>query len=546
MTSATAPVRRCADSNPPEKCTMPDNDTATTVRPPSVAVIGTRSPGRGLGTVATVVLLLAWVLALYFPTTLSMVAIWESSETFAHGFVVFPIFLYLLWRERDALATIETARCLPALLGIAGAGAVWYLGERISAVVVSQLAMVAMVPFAVWAVLGTRVVAALVIPLLFLFFAVPFGDFLVPTLMDRTADFTVAAIQASGVPIYREGNYFQIPSGRWSIVEACSGFRYLIASFMVGSLYAYLSYRSPMRRATFIVASLIVPIIANWLRAYMIVMLGHLSNNRIAVGADHLIYGWIFFGIVMALLFWIGSRWREDDAPVRAPSVVSQARHTPPMHAHQWPMLIAVFALTALWPVLGISLDQAAKGRNVELGRIGDGSGWIAAPDEISGWRPDLSGATAETRQTFAKGGRQVALHIAIYRDQTREAKAITSTNQLVRTGNPLWQQVGADSISQAIDGQAFTARTAVIANPRQRLVAWQWFWVDGHETSSEFLAKLYQALSVLRGHGDPVAWVVVYMPAGAGGVDTTATLRDFSAGMRASIDTALRRAVAQ
>ena len=40
-----------------------------------------------------VVCLLAWVLAVYGHTTYSMVSIWERSETFAHGFVVIPIFL---------------------------------------------------------------------------------------------------------------------------------------------------------------------------------------------------------------------------------------------------------------------------------------------------------------------------------------------------------------------------------------------------------------------------------------------------------------------
>ena len=53
----------------------------------------------------------------------------------------------------------------------------------------------------------------------------------------------------------------------------------------------------------FIAASIVVPIVANWLRAYMIVMIGHLSNNKYAVGVDHLIYGWVFFGVVMMLLF---------------------------------------------------------------------------------------------------------------------------------------------------------------------------------------------------------------------------------------------------
>ena len=69
----------------------------------------------------------------------------------------------------------------------------------------------------------------------------------------------------------------------------------------------------------FMSAAILVPIVANWLRAYMIVMLGHLSNNRLAVGVDHLIYGWIFFGLVMLLLFWVGSFWRSTDMPAPAP-----------------------------------------------------------------------------------------------------------------------------------------------------------------------------------------------------------------------------------
>ena len=83
----------------------------------------------------------------------------------------------------------------------------------------------------------------------------------------------------------------------------------------------------------FVGVSIVVPIVANWLRAYMIVMLGHLTNNRLAVGVDHIIYGWVFFGIVMVLMFWIGSRWREDSAAddAHAPAV------TTPVAAAQWP-----------------------------------------------------------------------------------------------------------------------------------------------------------------------------------------------------------------
>ena len=95
-----------------------------------------------------------------------------------------------------------------------------------------------------------------------------------------------------------------------------------MASFMVGCLFAYLNYASWRRRLIFALVSLAVPIVANWLRAYMIVMLGHYSGNQLAVGADHLVYGWVFFGIVITVVFMVGARWSD---PPREPQVLADA-----------------------------------------------------------------------------------------------------------------------------------------------------------------------------------------------------------------------------
>ena len=337
-----------------------------------------------------------------------------------------------------------------------------------------------------------------------------------------------------------------IPTGTWSIVEACSGIRYLIASFMVGCLFAYLSYRSPGRRIAFVAASIAVPIVANWLRAYMIIMLGHLTNNRLAVGADHLVYGWIFFGVVMVLLFWIGAKWREDDRPqtvpmrplATAPGPVSNRRPI-------WISLVSVLAVTAVWPLLE---SQHASGNSPASSRALDHipgrDGWTAATEAISNWRPDISGARSELTQTFGKDRAPVGLFVAFYSGSSQEAKAITSSNQLVRTQNKLWRQVVPDAISTTtIEGQPFNVRTSVVDRDRERLAVWQWFWVDGHVTASEFVAKMYEALAVLQGHGDPVAWVVIYTPADRDEARVRARLQDFATAMREPIDAALREA---
>jgi exosortase A len=267
---------------------------------------------RGLQAFASIVAVMAVVFVVYWPTSASMVAIWNRSETFTHGFLVVPAVLWFIWTSRTELAATEVKPWWPGLIALAGAGFIWLVGGLASALAPTQWAMVLMVPFAVLALFGWGWLRVLAFPLAFLFFAVPFGEAFVPTLIDWTADFTVAAVKASGVPVFREGTFFVTPGGRWSVVEACSGIRYLIASLLVGVLYAWTVYRSPVRRVLFIGLSIVVPIVANWFRAYLIVMIGHLSDNRIAVGVDHILYGWVFFGIVIGLMFWIGSFWRED------------------------------------------------------------------------------------------------------------------------------------------------------------------------------------------------------------------------------------------
>ena len=196
----------------------------------------------------------------------------------------------MAWHDSSALPSAPLKPFWPGLAVIAATGFVWLLGELASATVVTQFAAVGMIVATVLTVLGRTWARQLAFPLGFLFFAVPFGEGLLPILMEWTADVTVGALRVTGIPVYREGNYFVLPSGSWSVVEACSGVRYLIAAFMVGCLFAWLHYRASTKRVVFVCLALAVALVSNWLRAYAIVLLGHLSNNRLGTGRYH--NGW--------------------------------------------------------------------------------------------------------------------------------------------------------------------------------------------------------------------------------------------------------------
>jgi exosortase A len=498
---------------------------------PLPTAVGSPSAARRAG--IAVAIAVAAILGVYFGTAESIVAIWHRAETFAHGFVVIPIALWLVWRNRASLANVPVKPFWPGIAGVALFGAAWLVGSTSGVLGIEQFALLFMIQAGIVTIVGLRFARAIAFPLFFLVFAVPFGEVFVPKLIDWTADFTVLALKASGVPVFREGNHFIIPSGAWSVVEACSGIRYLIASLMVGTLYAHLTYRSRWRQAAFVLASILVPIVANWLRAYMIVMLGHLSSNRIAVGVDHLIYGWIFFGVVMVLMFWIGSFWREDHKPAPAGRAASSAALTgvaaQPVSAGRLAMAMLVVIIAAgMWRPIGAAVESGLNATAPTLAPLSDASGWTPLAKPPADFKPHYLGARAELEQGFAKGAERVGLYVGYFRAQKQGEEMVGSANVLVTPKETKWKQLASGRDQVAWNGTETTAATATLGNDLNEMAVLRLYWVNGRLTSSDYAAKALLALSKLTGQGDDSAVIVVYTPKVLKGDETSATLRAF------------------
>ena len=149
-------------------------------------------------------LILTWVVFLFWNTFYGMVSIWARSETFTHGFLVSPIVIWLIWRKRNAIASKLPEVNFWIIVPIIVTSVAWLLGDLVSINSVTQLAATAMVVLLVFAVFGWSVASVIIFPLLFLFFSVPLGEFLLPLLMEWTAKFTVIAVRLSGVPVYQK------------------------------------------------------------------------------------------------------------------------------------------------------------------------------------------------------------------------------------------------------------------------------------------------------------------------------------------------------
>jgi exosortase A len=498
----------------------------TTTEPAASSnTMGSLSRSGAWRPLAAALLMVAAVLWAFWDSAVAMAAIWARSDTFMHGALVPGLVVWLMWRNRGRLTGVPLRAEPWWLLGIALACFAWLLGELAAVSSVSQLALTTVMVLAVPALFGWSVARVLAFPLAFLYFAVPVGEFAVPWLMMRTADATAFALSAVGIPVYREGLELIIPSGQWSVVEACSGLRYLVASFMVGTLYAYLTYTHLHKRLLFVLASLVVPLVANWARAFLTVLLGHVSGNELATGVDHLIYGWVFFGLVIGLMFWVGLRWADDPRPAVGVNLGGGASQRA---SSSWPQPTAFVALiVVLGSVIGSQLAwrHLQQAPSTPLGELelpkgaADAAGSAHRPLP---WVPGYVGPSRTASITYERGDHPVWMWVGYYRQPGGRGKLVSSSNTIEPTSEKSWAVYERETQRASGSGAALPdsvraaslRRGAAVGDASAaRYRAWMVYWVDGQWTVSDVGAKVLQARGQLMGRTGDGAMVVLMTP---------------------------------
>ncbi|MGH8310128.1 MAG: exosortase A, partial [Steroidobacteraceae bacterium] len=256
--------------------------------------------------------LAALVVAIYSESFLGIVKLWTLSA-YNHCFLVFPIGFYLLWRRRRTLAIVAIE---PSWLGLAlvcGLAVAWYLGRVIALQALEHVAAIMAIPAIVLAVMGGRFFRAALLPMVFLLLAIPVGEFLIPVLMEVTADIARSLLGIVGIPAYRQGQFISLPGGDFEVADVCSGLKYLLASLPLALLFASWAYRGTLARLMFVAVTAVVFIVGNGVRAFIVMIVASASELEYFAGRDHVIFGNVFFVALLVLVCWVG--WRYADPP---------------------------------------------------------------------------------------------------------------------------------------------------------------------------------------------------------------------------------------
>ncbi|PKG81304.1 EpsI domain-containing exosortase [Colwellia sp. 75C3] len=463
-----------------------------------------------------VAIFIAWFYT-YYQGLVTAVNIWAISEIFNHCFLVIPISFFLIYQKRAQLSQQTFVANYWLLLPLMGTLLLYTFAVVGDIRLFMHIATFASLPLLIWFVIGNQAAKVIAFPLYFMLFSVPFGEQLIPYLQEITTDLAVPLLEMTGIPVYRNGLYLDIPEGRFLVAEACSGISFLITSIVFGNLYAYVSFNRLPKRLFFICISLIVPIIANALRVYGIVLIAHLTDMEHAAGADHLIYGGVFFAFVLFLLIMIGERLRDrtevanpqkstpsEDINEKSISVDSTSVKNSPVMACS--LLVLLFVSQVFW--LSSVTNNKATLTGDELIVDLRALPFVVKEKPLQKWRPDFSKAS-NIQQGVIKGANNldnIELFIASYLGG--EGELISSMNKLYSANR--WTLIQNRQIS--IDEDKEIQQIKIVSPSGQYRYILYWYQFSGEVFTNKIKLKLYQTLMAMLGQTQSSAIIALSM----------------------------------
>lgn len=447
-------------------------------------------PNEWRGPLARLVIAWAGLIALFAADWVVMAGQWWNSSTYNHILLVPLILLWLAWQRAPEVVRLAPSAWWPGLAILAAALFLWLLGAITGLNLARGLGLVVALQATVVTLLGPRVSAALVFPLGYLFALVPFGDELVPTLQLVTAHLTIALTRLTGVSAEIEGVFIDTPAGLFEVAEECSGVKFLVAMVALGALVANVGFRSWTRRALFMAVAIVLPILANGVRAWGTIYIAQFAGIEFAAGVDHIVYGWLFFAVVMGVL--LAAAWRFFDRGLHDPYVDTERLEASPLLSRLAAMSINGWMALALAAILMIGAQGWAHAaervaapvpQTISLPEV---PGWQLVPVEAEHWwEPRAAGADHRLlgRYRDAKG-REVDVFYAFYSAQGegREAGAF-GEGALVPGSDWRWLEPG----PKLGGGKG----EWLLAGGRTRRLAVTWYGTGGMVAGSNARLKL-------------------------------------------------------
>jgi EpsI family protein len=409
---------------------------------------------------------------------------WTDVAMYRHGYVLAAMSGWLAWRalRADAISVSPNwlyVLPLAALLALLIAMELLYLNVPRTFLIPPLAVAVAGLVF------GHAAATRLCWPAVLLYGALPVWSVINGVLQSLTTTVVSRALAAANVPAFIEGNFVHLPAGVFEIAEECSGLRYLVVAVTLALFYALAFVHDWRGRAWLVAVGAAAAIVGNWVRVYVIILAGHLTDmQHYLVAGSHSGFGWVIFAVFLIPVLWVA---RALDTP--RPNVRPALRSRNPAG----PRVLAAALLA--------SLLIAAPRVAVIASSTGDAEAVVPTGGALpiggaSAWRPSFANAIEEQALYDEQGG-PVELYRADYPRQDATHRVIAYGNRFVP---PAWQAIaerrrtvnGHDAAFEVVELEGYLGG--------RRRIVWGWYRVAGSPVIGSGTAKLLELKGLFTG----------------------------------------------
>jgi len=259
-----------------------------------------------------------WVISaalLYASVLIKLVQQWGTDPTYSHGFLVPPIALFLLYRERDRLLHAVPRPSFIGLVVIVLGLMAYVLGSLGAELFVTRMSLIVVLAGTVLYVFGWNHLRVAAFPLAFLIFMVPLPaivfDRATVSLQLVASQLGEGLLRSVDIPVLRDGNILTLPTIALEVNDACSGIRSLMALLSVAALVGYFSDAAAWQRGLLVVAALPIAIGLNGVRIAVTGMAASRFGPVAASGAIHEASGWVVFVVALGVVWMLEKTLRS-------------------------------------------------------------------------------------------------------------------------------------------------------------------------------------------------------------------------------------------
>lgn len=424
------------------------------------------------------ILLLAFVI-LFSSTYLGLYERWiKWDENLSHGLLINGVFIYLLFQSLPWFVTHQAKTTQYGLYACLALGSLaWFVFRLTNIYLFEQLLLIALLPLLLAASYGIKTVITYRLLLLLPIFTIPVWEQLTNTLVNLSGFIVGHLVPLANIPASIQGNSIFIPSGHIVIADGCSGLRYLEIALALGFIISLLNNYNEKRLLPTLLIAAALGLVANWLRIFLLVIIGYQSEMQSSLMNDHEYFGWALFGLLcLPAIYFAPSKKRTLATPVKSTLK---------------PRIILPLILVAIGPALSLFVattpDAAPLPARMPTERSIIFEGKLPAP------------VVAPERAYKEQG--QFMTPLGVIYAEIDQYQRVSAQDKLVPYINRLYNHEEWLSNESSIDLATHKATLSQLRkkNTDKIIMQLQWYEIGSYKTTSHIIAKLLQVPAMLQ-----------------------------------------------